>query len=313
MSGAPTSPYSADALAANQAGQLTDQQRQALRGRDKGMRKTELYLAIGAAIIGVLLITSSGPSPEAWLRPFAAIAAFVIAGGLLVRSLFAGDSLSSDLASGSIQTVEGAVLKDVRQGKQTESFYLHVAGLTFDVPRSLYLAAPDAGIIRVYYLPRSKTVVNLEHLADRPLPAGAAAAPAAIAQEALASFGSHDLNQRAEAIAQMAALKSSIEAGSKAAAVEPPASALDPRPLAEAIVGTWQAGPIGVTFLADGTMTTHLPGGHSQPGRWSVTADGELHAQFAGRDQAGKAWVAGDTLTLSEDGQGRQLQRVAQA
>ena len=313
MSGAPTSPYSADALAANQAGQLTDQQRQAFRGRDRAFRKSELIGAAGAAIIGVLLITSSGPSPEAWLRPYASVALFVIAGGLLVRATLAGDSLSSDLASGSVQTVEGAVLKDIRQGKETESFYLHVAGKTFEVPRSVYSAAPDAGIIRVYYLPRSKTVVNLEHLADRALPAGAAGSPAAIAQEALASFGSHDLNQRAEAMAQMAAMKSSIEAGSKAAAVQPPAGALDPRPLAEAIVGTWQTGPIGVTFLADGTMTTQLPGGHSQAGHWSVNADGELHAQFAGRDQAGKAWVAGDTLTLSEDGQGRQFQRVVQA
>ena len=311
MSGAPADPYSADALAANQGGQLTDQQRQALRGRDKGFRKTELYVAIGAAIVGVLLITSSGPSPEAWLRPFAAAAAFVIAAGLLVRSLFAGDSLSSDLASGSVQTIEGAVLKDTRQGKETEWFYLHVAGKTFEVPRSIYNAAPEAGIVRVYYLPRSKTVVNLEHLADRPLPAGAAADPTEMAKQALISFGTHDLNQRAEAMAEMASLRSSMEADSKAAAVPPPAGALDPRPLAEAIVGTWQTGPVGVTFNADGTMTTHLPGGHSQAGRWSVGADGQLHAQFAGRDQSGKAWVAGDTLTLSEDGEGRQFQRVA--
>src|SRR5450432_4400547 len=112
MSGAPASPYSADALAANQAGQLTDQQRQAFRGRDRAFRKSELIGAAGAAIIGVLLITSSGPSPEAWLRPYASVALFVIAAGLLVRATLAGDSLSTDLASGSVQTVEGAVLKD---------------------------------------------------------------------------------------------------------------------------------------------------------------------------------------------------------
>jgi len=309
MSGAPASPYAADALTANQAGQLTDQQRQALHGRDKGFRKTELYMAIGAAVIGVLLITSSGPSPDAWLRPIGAVAAFVIAAGLLVRSVFAGDSLSSDLASGSVQTLEGAVLKNVRQGKQTEWFYLHVAGQTFEVPRSVYNAAPEAGFVRLYYLPRSKTVVNLEHLADRPLPDGAD--PSELAKQALKSFGTHDLNQRAEAMAEMASLQSSLEAGAKAAAVPPPPGALDPRPLAEAIVGTWQTGPIGVTFNTDGTMTTHLPGGHSQAGRWSVDAGGQLHAQFAGRDQSGTAWVAGDTLTLSEDGEGRQFQRVA--
>ncbi len=167
MSGTPGSPYAADALAANQAGRLTDQQRQAFRGQDKAFRKNELFGAVGAAIIGFLLITSSGgPSSNDWLRRVAAVAAFVIAAALLVRATVARDSLSSDLASGSVETVEGAVLKDTRSGKRDEWFYLNVAGKRFEVPHSVYQAAPEAGYVRVYFLPRSKTVVNLEHLAD---------------------------------------------------------------------------------------------------------------------------------------------------
>jgi hypothetical protein len=310
MSGTPGSPYAPDALAANQGGTLTDQQRQAFRGRDRAFRKNELYLAVGAAIIGVLLITSSGPSSSAWLRPIGAIAAFVIAAGLLYRAMIARDSLSSDLASGSVETVEGAVLKDSRSGKQTEWFYLHVAGKDFEVPRSVYQAAPEAGYVRVYFLPRSKTVVNLEHLAGPPLPAGAAASPTAVAQQALASLGSHDLNQRAEAMAQMAELKASMEQGLTAAAAPPDPSTQDPRPLAEAIVGSWRAGPIGLTFGSDGSLTTAMPAGHDLAGRWSVDSGGQLHAQIAGRDLVGQAWVAGNTLTIKEGNEGRQFQRA---
>ena len=58
-------------------------------------------------------------------------------------------------------------------------------------------------------------------------------------------------------------------------------------------------------------MTTDLPGGHGQPGRWSVDASGELHAQFAGRDMAGEAWVSGSTLTITVDGEARQFQRAS--
>jgi hypothetical protein len=311
MSGTPGSPYAADALAANQAGRLTDQQRQAFRGQDKAFRKNELFGAVGAAIIGFLLITSSGgPSSNDWLRPVAAVAAFVIAAALLVRATVARDSLSSDLASGSVETVEGAVLKDTRSGKRDEWFYLNVAGKRFEVPHSVYQAAPEAGYVRVYFLPRSKTVVNLEHLATPPLPAGTAGSPAGIAQAALASFGSHDLNQRAEAMAQMAELKASMEQGLVPAATPPDPAARDPRPLAEAIVGTWRAGPIGLTFGSDGSLTTAMPAGHDLAGRWSVDRGGQLHAQIAGRDLTGEAWVAGDTLTIKEGSEGRQFQRA---
>ena len=108
----------------------------------------------------------------------------------------------------------------------------------------------------------------------------------------------------------MAALKTSFDAGTASAATPPPVAGAGSLPLAEAIVGSWRSGPIGVTFAADGTMTTDLPGGHGQAGRWSVDGDGHLHAQFTGRDLAGQAWVAGDTLTIQEDGQGRQFQRA---
>ncbi|HEY7828064.1 MAG TPA: hypothetical protein VIB99_07505 [Candidatus Limnocylindrales bacterium] len=310
MSGTPGSPYAADGLAANQAGRLTDQQRQQFRGRDRSFRKNELIGAAGAAIIGILLITSSGPTANAWLRPVGTVVAFVIAAVLLYRATLSGDALSSDLASGSVETVEGAVLRDVRQGQHTEWFYLHVAGKSFEVPRSIYEAAPEAGYVRVYFLPRSKTVVNLERLAAPPLPAGAAGSPATLAQEALASIGSGDLNQRAEAMAQIAGLKASMEQ-----ALAQPVSVAAPgpdgtQPMAEAIVGTWQAGPIRVSFAADGSLSMTLPGGRQQAGTWSVDATGVLRAQLGGQSEMGEARISGDTLVVGDGKEMLSLKRA---
>ncbi len=312
MSGAPMSPAVPDALAANQGGKLTDQQRQQYRGKDRSFRKTELYVAVGAAIIGVLVLTSTGPSPDAAFRPIAAIAAFAVAGALVYRSIVAADSLSRDVAAGVVESLEGAVLREVRQGSGSgvEFFYLSVAGQRFEVSGSVYRAAPEAGYVRVYYLPRSRTVVNLERLPDPPLPAGVASSPAEVAKTALAGVLSHDVNQRAEAMAQLAEVKAELDEG-RTTSPEPPSSgSTDPRPLAEAIVGTWRMGPIAVTFAPDGTMSTNLPGGANQAGRWSVDPSGQLHAQVAGRDQVGQAWVAGDTLTIRDGDEGLQLRRA---
>jgi hypothetical protein len=310
MSGAPGSSFAAEFLAANQGGQLTDAQRSLYRSDDRSTRRTELYLAVGAVVIAVLLLTSSGPAVNAAFRPVVAAILVVAALVLAFRATLAPDSLSRDLAAGSVATVEGAVLRSIRQGQKTEWFELQVAGQRFDVPHSVYNASPEAGYVRVYYLPRSKKVVNLEVLPNNAIAPELAANPQALAQAAFAGLGTHDSTKRAEALAEMAALKTSFDVGNVTAATPPPAGGAGSPPLAQAIVGSWRTGPIGVTFAADGTMTTSLPGGHNQAGRWSVDADGQLHAQFAGRDLAGAAWVAGDVLTIQEDGQGRQFQRA---
>jgi hypothetical protein len=303
MSGGVASPYAADALAANQAGQLTDQQRQALRGRDRAFRKNELFGAAGAAIVGVLLISSTGPSSNAAFRPLAALAAFALAVVLLARALLVRDSLSSDLAAGSVEKVEGAVLRESRSGRQTEFFYLQVSGHRFEVSRGIYDAAPEAGYVRVYYLPRSKTVVNLERLANPAPPAGALESPETLARTAIAALGSHDPNARAEAMAEMASYQAAT------AAPPPPAGARDPRPLAEAVIGSWHSGAVRVTFSTDGTMSTTLPGGHDVAGRWSIDPQGQFHAQIGGEDHTGQAWVSGSTLTVKEGDEGLSFQR----
>ena len=125
MSGTSVSAFSADALTTNQAGRLTDQQRQAYRGQDRSFRKSELTGAIGAIVFGILFLTAAGPNPNAWLRPVLAVVAFVIAGFLLFRATIASDSLSRDLSRGVVASVDGAILKNVRSsgGQSSSSSY----------------------------------------------------------------------------------------------------------------------------------------------------------------------------------------------
>jgi len=153
--------------------------------------------------------------------------------------------------------------------------------------------------------------VNMERMPDRPLPAGALASPAEAIRAAVTAARSGDSVAAAEAMAEMAAMKTAMHVDAAVSATPPPPDQRDPRPLAEAILGSWQTGPITMAFLADGTMVTTLPGGRQQRGSWSVGPDGRLQANATGRPQTLDAWVAGDMLTISENGRALAYRRAA--
>jgi hypothetical protein len=264
--------------------------------------------------MAVLLLAPVGPSPNLWARPLAG-AGFIVVAFLLFRTATKGDSLTQDMRNGRVEMVEGAIGKHhmEREGSHTRwtDYYLDVAGQTFEVDSTAYLAAPDVGYVRLYVLPRSHAILNLERMPDRPLPAGATTSPTETIAAAIASVRSHDPVQAAEARAELDAIKNAMEAERSRAGTPPPADQRDPRPLAEAILGTWQTGPMSLSFLPDGTMVATMPRGRQERRRWSIGADGRLNASGSGRDTSTDAWVAGDALTISENGQGMVYRRAA--
>jgi len=169
-----------------------------------------------------------------------------------------------------------------------------------------YDAAPDAGYVRVYYVPHSMRVVNLERLPD---PAGAADAvrsPEDALRLAAKSIFSFDEVRSAEARAQLAAMGHATQSGPR-----PPAAELDPRPLAEAILGRWTNGMITLEFKPDGTVALSLPGGMERQAQWSVDGQGRLVANVMGdKPETGDAWIAGDRLNITQGGEGIALKRV---
>jgi hypothetical protein len=161
--------------------------------------------------------------------------------------------------------------------------------------------------MRLFVLPDSHEVVNFERLPDAPLPEGALDAPGQAISAIAADLRSHDQATRLQARATMEAMKDATIAP----ATPPPADQRDPRPLAEAIVGTWHLGPMAWTFAPDGTATGAMPSGHTEQGRWSVDGDGKLRMTGLGGEQDAEAWVAGDTLTVSLGSRAMHLQRSA--
>ena len=302
-----------DALEANRAGQLTDAQRRGFAAYDRSWRRGEVGLALVFVVLAALLLSSTGPAPNAALRPFAGVGFLVLALAVAVHATPSRDPLARDLRSRRVESLEAAMEKHTfnidSRGSSLTAYYLDIGDLHFEVHAAEYEAAPAAGIVRVYFLPQSHKVVNLERLPDRPVDPAMLESPTAAVQTLLHAMRARG-DERHEAMASMAAVGDALKAERAAAAVPPPPEQRDPRPLAEAIIGTWVAGPMTLTFGADGTIGTTMPGGHTQAGRWSVDAAGHLHADALGHDEAGDAWIVGDTLTLSSGGQGMSFHRA---
>jgi hypothetical protein len=310
-------PFPQDALEDNRAGRLTQTQRRGFSGQARGFRKAELQFAVILTIIGLLVWFAAGPAKYATAKPLIGIACLVIAGFLVVRSFVGADNLTQDLRSGRVEAVEGAITKTSvtahSRGSSSTRYYFNVAGTKVNVWRDAYQTAPEAGMVKIYYLPHSHELVNMERVADTAMSADAMKSPQVV-RELIAEARSHDPNQAAEARAHMATMGDAMKASISTAAAPPSEAARDARPLAEAIVGTWGNPVMSVTFAADGTLSAEmpaLPGAGHRSGHWSVDSSGHLVSDIMGGHPAPtQAWVSGDELTVNLGNNALTLQRA---
>jgi hypothetical protein len=107
------------------------------------------------------------------LRPVVLTVCLLTGAILLWRALIGGDRFTTDVRRGEVASVDGALRKravhlSAAQGASPRpEYYFDVAGLTSQVMwESAFEAAPRAGYVRVFYLPRSHKAVNLERLPD---------------------------------------------------------------------------------------------------------------------------------------------------
>ncbi len=309
----------ADALETNRGGRLTAIQRNGLRSNSRGMRKAEFQFATIFTVIGLLVWFGPGPAKYANVKPLVGIAFLALAGALVVRAFLGADPLTRDLRSGHVESVEGAISKwTIQTGSSSLGSTSHVAQVgkvRVETGAAAYDALPGAGIVRLYYLPHSHHLVNFEVLADRPLPEGALTDVHVALKDARQAFiGSLTAGpvKEADARAELAAIGRAMTAGfSPDGTTAPPAAARDPRPLAEAILGSWTSPMLILLFAGDGSVTATLAGGMKRSGRWSVDASGKLVSDVTGGDGAADAWVSGDRLTIELNGQALTLQRGA--
>ena len=203
-------------------------------------------------------------------------------------------------------SAEGAIKKWTQtthgRSSSSTSYHAQVGNVITEPGSQSYEALPDAGIVRLFYLPHSRRLVNFEELADRPLPDGALTDKRLLVKDAVAGvFGS------AEARAELLAIGHALTAQVEGDAAPPPAA--DTRPLKDALPGTWQNPMMHVSFGADGTVEATLPGGTTRQGRWSIDSSGRLVSDIDGTDSPVDAWVVDDTLTIAMGGQGIKLRR----
>jgi hypothetical protein len=295
-------PFPPSALTVNAAGRLTDQQRARWRQMSRGMRKAELSFAVIFAIIGALVAFAPGPAKDATIKPLIGLGCLVIVVVLVVRALTGGDKITADVRAGRVQSIDGAIAKHVVHSQSgqssSESHFLDVGGQRFETGPLGYAAAPDAGYVRLFFLPRSHRVVNLQLIPGPAVPDITTMSVPEVAHTVLGAMHGGEV-ARAEARAQMATMATQFQAQVHADATPPPSDQLDVRPLAQAIIGTWKNPMMTVRFAADGTGTQTMMNGRETSGQWSVDAQGQLHATLMGQDETAAAWIAGDTLTIS--------------
>lgn len=296
-----------EALEANRGGALSEDQLRGFRAMSRYGRRSALstaaFLVAGAILVGFF----ASPTAPVATRALIVFICLAIAAFLVVRSILGTDPLTRDLRHVQVQSVEGAIGKR-RVGGRTTTHFLEVGDRSFKVSSGTYDDAPDAGFVRLYFLPHSRKVVNLERLENPPL-SGDLSAPK-IASSIRASLSWGDRARANEARAELASAADAMKAAVVHSAAAPPTDARDQRPLEKAIVGTWKNAMMKVTFAADGTVTTNMLGAKRE-GHWSVDGDGRLRSDITGREGAADAWIAANELTVTIQGQGLTFTRVS--
>jgi hypothetical protein len=236
-------------------------------------------------------------------------------GGILGAVARGIDPMGRDVRDGTVESIEGAMTKHTAQMEYGTRRYIRLANRDvgqrqFRAPADIYEFAPDAGIVRLFYLPRSRWIVNLERLPDPPVGDPSLGSLNSLGAEWNAARKDHDAVGQAEAMAKLGAMERELETYMPKD-VPPQAASPDPAALAKEIIGTWES-PFGtVTFKQDGAVIGRLATGMGGDGRWSVDADGRVRAEGMGTSVVVDATLRGDELTLALDGRAMKLKRSA--
>jgi hypothetical protein len=301
-------PFPTEALAENRSGRLTGDQTIRFQRMVGERRRSTRGLAVPVAAIGALLLILSGPAVTAAKRQFAGWGFLAAAAVILIAPAF--DPLAADVREARVEAVQGAVRKRWTQSKgppgRTSRYYLIIAGRQLRTYRSAYDAAPDAGFVRAYYLPRTRRLVNLERLPNR-LPSGPEEAREMFGEMARGIF-TGDPVARANAAGLIDAGQELIAEPSAA-----PSGRVAGGLVREALVGKWTHPLVTVQLAEDGTATVTTIAGTTQAGHWSVDGHGRLLTDVTGTMEPTDAALDDGRLTIQLEGRHLTFSRAAGA
>jgi hypothetical protein len=304
--------FPAEALDENRSGHLTRDQALRFERMVIGRRKSAWGLAVPVGAIGALLLILNGPASTTVKRHLAGWGFVAAAAMILVAPAF--DPLAADLRERRVETVQGAVRKRRMQSMSATGmtrYYLNIAGRQLQTYVSAYDAAPDAGYVRAYYLPRTRRLVNLERLPNPPLPSSPDEARDMFGRMARA-FVTRDPAAFAEARASAAGLIDALQ-DSIAEPSDTQGGRIGGGLVRQAIVGKWTHPLVTVTLADDGTATVMTITGASRAGHWSLDAQGRLLTDATGTMEPTDAALDGDRLTIQLEGRRLTLTRAAGA
>jgi hypothetical protein len=307
-----TEPFPAAAFPDNRSGHLTSEQARRFERMVSGRRQSTRGVAVPVGAIGALLLIMSGPAATAVKRHLAGWG-FVAAAAVIVAAP-AFDPLAADLRKRRVETVQGAVGKRRVQSMSRTGgtrYYLTVGGCQLQTYLSAFEAAPEAGYVRAYYLPRTRRLVNLERLPNPPLRAGPDEARDMFGRMA-GAFATGDPVAFAEARANAAGLLDSAQES-----ISAPSNAVSGRVagglVREALVGRWTHPLVTVTLAEDGAATVTTIAGSTKAGHWSVDGHGRLLTDATGTMAPMDAALDGGRLTIQLEGRRLTFTRAADA
>jgi hypothetical protein len=180
-----------EALDSNRRGELTARQRDGFAGLLRQRNRSALGIAgvllAVSLVVGVLVAPSLSP---VWRIAIVGVP-LGIAASLILRVLTGGDkALGRDLRHGRVHAVTGPITKEQESAMDVNStsvYILKVGDQRFTVAAKTFEAAPGSGQVRLYYLPASRKVVNLEAFTDG-TPTGA---PRSLAEAIIGSWRNH--------------------------------------------------------------------------------------------------------------------------
>jgi hypothetical protein len=163
-----------EGLDSNRRGQLTALQRDGFTRLLQRRNRNALGIAGALVVVAVLVDVFAAP----FLSPVWRIAmvgvALGIAASLMLRVLTGADkALARDLRHGRVEVVTGSITKEQESAMDVDStsvYILKVGEQRFTVASTTFEVAPRSGQVRLYYLPASRKVVNLEAFTDGSLP-----------------------------------------------------------------------------------------------------------------------------------------------
>ncbi len=161
--------FDAQDLEANQAGKLTDWQRNRLKADIRRSTSALAIIGFGGVFVfaaGASVFVSSPHTPAESLLPLVLIV-LMIAAFAAAYYYLRSQHASADLSQQQVGTVEGRVeLKAASSGERSSAYSARVGSIQFPLKQHEFLAFKNGDPYRIYYAPQSHRILSLEWLRE---------------------------------------------------------------------------------------------------------------------------------------------------